>query len=149
MDYQTGSGVMQWCSTIPTAIDLQCLAKSALVSIMKFSSLKMGFFHHPLHECMACESSWFLNMTAVQKMSMNSLPLSGFAQSNACQPLIDWSPTLPSNWCDWLSLGNHWLIPTSNPHPQCYDSESTWEHLTKQLYSSSDAVGTPQLDLWG
>jgi len=34
-----------------------------------------------------------------------------------------------------LSLGNHQPIPTSNPHPQHYDLDSAWGHLTKQLYS--------------
>ena len=33
----------------------------------------------------------------------------------------------------------------SDPHPQHYDSDSAQGCLTKQLYSSSDTVGTPQL----
>ena len=63
-----------------------------------------------------------------------------------CPSTFDQLTFLPSQ-CDRPSLGNHWPIPTSNPHPQCYDSNSTYEHLTEQLYSSSVAVGTPQLDL--
>ena len=78
-----------------------------------------------------------------------TLWLSGFSQSNAHQPLTDWSLTLILSWLYCPSLGNHQPILTSNPHPQCYDSDSAQGHSTEQLYSSSDAVGAPQLDLWG
>jgi len=37
------------------------------------------------------------------------------------------------------------LIPTSNPHPHYI--RLLWGCSSEQLYSSSDAVGAPQLDL--
>ena len=77
--------------------------------------------------------------------------LSGFAQSSIRQPQTDQSLTFLPSWLYHLSLGNQLPIQMSDPHPQCYHSDSAQGCLTKQLYlySSSDAVGTLQLDLWG
>jgi len=69
------------------------------------------------------------------------------SQSNAHQPSTDQSLTFLLSQLYHPSLGNHQLILTSDPHPQCYDLDSAWGCSTKQPYISSDAVGTPQLDL--
>ena len=73
--------------------------------------------------------------------------MSGFAQSSAHQPPTHQSLTFLPSQLYHLSLGNHWPILTSNPHPQHYHLDSTWGHSTEQLYSLSDTVGAPQLDL--
>jgi len=73
----------------------------------------------------------------------------GFSQSSAHQPRLN--EVSPSFWAEsnHLSLSNHQLSPMFWSTSPALPFRLHPGHSTKQLYSSSDTVGAPQLDLWG